>query len=600
MLKTMCLNILTYNIEHSQLKSCFFNSKICIVMGNKQQLILIILGILLLLVVIIIVVLVRNTRKTKFAKQIEDINVRFNAIKTIPLAFKLNKAQAMARRNKDTAEQIESYYKQYENTQRDIDSINDMLVEIDDDFANHNYKSLKSLLIETEDFIAETEKEVTQIDKFLEQFADKENQQREFSTRLKERYLEVKMKVNEHSNSFSIAYDGVSRKLEAIEDKFSQSEEWLYANDYVQAQNIMDEIDVDIENIKKVCAELPDLVKEAKGVLPVLLEEIDRQYALARQRGVYLAHIDIDKRIEEAKKSLNEATKDLMNASTDGIGEKLVSIKKELNEILSSIESETADFNAVKNISDEVARNISEVKYLLNYINTAYQKDASRFDMNEAKVSVEKADNNVKINQSRQIALLGSFDHNELPASKIKEDFSKLLKEVEEDNKLLSGFKKKIDKNSNDEQRARTQLVKLQVVLNEIEVKVNEYHLPAIAASYREDLKKGRGKVARIKELLEEIPLNIEELNKVLDESIDYIYTFYNNVNNIVGMAIMVENAIVFGNKYRSTYPEVDRDLSNAEFSYINGEYTKALTMAISCMETLFPNTANEKILENK
>ena len=73
-----------------------------------------------------------------------------------------------------------------------------------------------------------------------------------------------------------------------------------------------------------------------------------------------------------------------------------------------------------------------------------------------------------------------------------------------------------------------------------------------------------------------------------------------NNVNNIVGMAIMVENAIVFGNKYRSTYPEVDRDLSNAEFSYINGEYTKALTMAISCMETLFPNTANEKILENK
>ena len=180
-------------------------------MGNKQQLILIILGILLLLVVIIIVVLVRNTRKTKFAKQIEDINVRFNAIKTIPLAFKLNKAQAMARRNKDTAEQIESYYKQYENTQRDIDSINDMLVEIDDDFANHNYKSLKSLLSETEDFIAETEKEVTQIDKFLEQFADKENQQREFSTRLKERYLEVKMKVNEHSNSFSIAYDGVCR-----------------------------------------------------------------------------------------------------------------------------------------------------------------------------------------------------------------------------------------------------------------------------------------------------------------------------------------------------------------------------------------------------
>ena len=58
-------------------------------------------------------------------------------------------------------------------------------------------------------------------------------------------------------------------------------------------------------------------------------------------------------------------------------------------------------------------------------------------------------------------------------------------------------------------------------------------------------------------------------------------------------------NAIVFGNKYRSTYPEIDRELSKAEFQYLNGEYTKALKTAISCMETLFPENADEKILEN-
>lgn len=89
------------------------------------------------------------------------------------------------------------------------------------------------------------------------------------------------------------------------------------------------------------------------------------------------------------------------------------------------------------------------------------------------------------------------------------------------------------------------------------------------------------------------------KLNSSLDDAIDFIYKFYNNVNNIVGMAIMVENAIVFGNKYRSTYPEVERDLSKAEFSYLNGEYTKALTMAISCMEKLFPNSSDNTYLEN-
>lgn len=569
-------------------------------MENRQQLILIILGILFLLVIVIVFLLINNAKKTKIAKQIEDINVRFNAIKTIPLAFKLNKAQAMAKRNKDTAEKIESYYKQYEETQHHIDSINDMIDEIDDNFNNHNYKNLKSLINETEDFISDTEKEVAEIDKFLEQFADKENRQREFSSRLKEKYLDLKMKINENSNMFSIAYEGVVHKLEKIEDMFSQSEEWLYANDYVKAEEILQNISNEINVLKEACKQLPDLVKQAKGMLPVLLEEIERQYALARQRGVYLEHLNIDARVEETKKKLNEVVKDLMNVKIDGQKEILDDSKKELDDLLNNIELETKDYNSVKTLSDEVAKSINNVKFLLNYINTAYKKDSKRFDMNEAKDLLDKCTTNMQINQSRQIALLGSFDHNELPASKIKSEISDLLKVCEEDEDKLSTFKKKVDKNTNDEQRAKTQLVKLQVVLNEIEVKVEEYHLPAIAASYKEDLKKGREKVSKIKELLEEIPLNIDELNRVLDESIDYIYTFYNNVNNIVGMAIMVENAIVFGNKYRSTYPEVDRDLSNAEFSYINGEYTKALTMAISCMETLFPNTANEKILENK
>ena len=569
-------------------------------MENRQQLILIILGILFLLVIVIVFLLINNAKKTKIAKQIEDINVRFNAIKTIPLAFKLNKAQAMAKRNKDTAEKIESYYKQYEETQHHIDSINDMIDEIDDNFNNHNYKNLKSLINETEDFISDTEKEVAEIDKFLEQFADKENRQREFSSCLKEKYLDLKMKINENSNMFSIAYEGVVHKLEKIEDMFSQSEEWLYANDYVKAEEILQNISNEINVLKEACKQLPDLVKQAKGMLPVLLEEIERQYALARQRGVYLEHLNIDARVEETKKKLNEVVKDLMNVKIDGQKEILDDSKKELDDLLNNIELETKDYNSVKTLSDEVAKSINNVKFLLNYINTAYKKDSKRFDMNEAKDLLDKCTTNMQINQSRQIALLGSFDHNELPASKIKSEISDLLKVCEEDEDKLSTFKKKVDKNINDEQRAKTQLVKLQVVLNEIEVKVEEYHLPAIAASYKEDLKKGREKVSKIKELLEEIPLNIDELNRVLDESIDYIYTFYNNVNNIVGMAIMVENAIVFGNKYRSTYPEVDRDLSNAEFSYINGEYTKALTMAISCMETLFPNTANEKILENK
>ena len=74
-------------------------------------------------------------------------------------------------------------------------------------------------------------------------------------------------------------------------------------------------------------------------------------------------------------------------------------------------------------------------------------------------------------------------------------------------------------------------------------------------------------------------------MNATLNDAIDYIYKLYNNVNNLVAMAIMVENTIVFGNKYRSTYPDIDSELTRAELCFRNGEYTQALTVALATIE---------------
>lgn len=85
-------------------------------------------------------------------------------------------------------------------------------------------------------------------------------------------------------------------------------------------------------------------------------------------------------------------------------------------------------------------------------------------------------------------------------------------------------------------------------------------------------------------------------MNAKLKEAIDYIYTLYNSVNNLVGMSVMVENAILFGNKYRSEYPEIDSELTRAELCFTNGQYTKSLKIAISAIEKLHPG-AYEKLL---
>ena len=61
----------------------------------------------------------------------------------------------------------------------------------------------------------------------------------------------------------------------------------------------------------------------------------------------------------------------------------------------------------------------------------------------------------------------------------------------------------------------------------------------------------------------------------------------------------MVENTIVFGNKYRSSYPDIDSELTRAELCFRNGEYTQALKIAIATIEKIHPGSYEKLIKEN-
>ena len=564
-----------------------------------DQVKLILLGVLILLAALIVVIMVINTRKANIKREIEDLNIRFNTIKTTPLAFKLNKAQAMAKRNADTAEDIKVYYQKYEDAQKHIDQIGTMLEEIEDSLAGKNYAEAREAIIIARENIEDSEKEVGDIDRFLEQFQEEETGQRENSTRLKEQFREIKLFVNENSNSLSVAYEGIEKKIEKVEDLFSQSEEYMYVNDYAGSEKALAEIDTLIKDIKNCVTRLPELVADAKGVVPTLLDEANRQFALTRQRGVYTEHLKIAEKIEKIEGSLNTDLRVLNEGNITGVEENIAGYKHDLNDILSTLAQENKDFQSLKGRSDEIAANIAELKNLHNYVGAAYEKDKDRFGIENIDVYLGDEQKAIDDYQASYIALNEDIADNGKPASELMARANELFIRTEEDRNKLTRYKADFDKNTTDEERARSQLMKLQVVLNEVEVKVQEFHLPSIADTYKEDLLKGREMVTKIKELLSAVPLDIEELNRKLDESIDFIYKFYNNVNNVVGMAIMVENAIVFGNKYRSSYPEVENDLSKAEFSYLNGEYTKALTISIACMEKLFPNSSNTGYLEN-
>ena len=157
-----------------------------------------------LIVVIAAVIMIKKGRTRKLKKDVEALYVRFNAVKTVPLAFKLSKAQAMARRSEETSASVAKYYTRYEEVEKHIDQVQELLNNVDDSIAVSGYKeSLEAIKVASEN-LDDCEKEVKDIDLFLEEFSKKESEQRDYSTDLKEKYRVVKTTINKNSQILSI------------------------------------------------------------------------------------------------------------------------------------------------------------------------------------------------------------------------------------------------------------------------------------------------------------------------------------------------------------------------------------------------------------
>ncbi len=556
-------------------------------------------GVLVAVTVIAVLFTAKKTREKNLKKQLDDLYVRFNSVKTVPLAFKLNKAQAMARRNEEMSASVEQYMGKYEETEKHINEVQDLLNDADDSMNTIKYKDAVTLLSEVSRQLGDCEKEVGDIDGFLEEFSHKENIQREYSSKLKEKYRVVKTTINKNAQLLSISYEGFVNKLKECEDLFSQSEELMYASDYSAAQETLEKIDGNLEGIKSSANAVPKLIKDTKGVLPLMLDELKRELALTRQRGVYIDHLGIDEKLAEIESGLNADIKELMAARTEGIKERANGAKDVINELNEMLADENKAFKLCRETNDRAYEHLSDMEKVENYVRVAYDKDSARFGLGDLKDFLKKMRDNIDSYKLEYETINADLSSALKPASQILTEAESLDHTIEGDLKSLYSYKTTIDKSTDGESRAAVQLTKLQLVVSEVETKLSEYSLPTIDESYKNDLQRSRDYIAGIKAMMAETPINITMLNASLEEAIGFIYKFYNNINNVVGMGIMVENAIVFGNKYRSTYPEIDRELSKAEFQYLNGEYTKALKTAISCMETLFPENADKKIMEN-
>lgn len=552
-----------------------------------------------LVVIIVLTIVLRGMRKRSLKGGLVELETKYNEVKGIPLAFKFNKAVALSRVNEAMLARVNECQPNFDSVQEALKECGVLLAEADDLLYVHKNKAAYKKMEQLQKNLEESRKKAEEVNQVLDEILEQESEQRSQINILKERFRSIKKMFGDNRNAYHQSVEYIEKRIDAIEKKFSLFEEWMFASEFDKAHEQQEEIAKDIQELGDQLHALPNLYEQARGVLPKAIDEIGLRYAQTRNKGVYLEHLDVQKNLDIISDQLKENIAKLRGGIVVDVKENLNALGERLLNLQDLIAREDDAYAEIHGGMDELFQKVRHVNEEFESIVQLYQRVNERFGFEDWSARLKEEEKQLEQMNVLRRKVEKTAIENVLAASAQLMDYRELAKAVELFGKDVEKMKAQLTSACSDEERAKKQLVKLQLILNEVRLKTACHRLPSISSQYQSDLAEGEKLINRVKLVLEHSPLDVQELNADLQEAIDFVYKLYNNANNLVGIAIMVENAIVFGNRYRSSYSEIDSELTRAELSFQNGEYTKALKIAIQCIEKMHPGIYEKLIKTN-
>lgn len=551
-----------------------------------------------ILVALIIFMIVYHSIKLKIYRQeILDLQNQINGIKTLPLQYRLGRVQSIAKNMPEVAEEYEQFTKDFEKiTEFQKNELGVLVNEVDESLfygKTHGIKKKFALIREmtqrydhdAKDLLARIEK-VTEI----------ENIQRVEIIRVKGKYREV---GNEYEKIRVKVEEFVPHALEMfkeLDDDFVKLETLMNNQMFADAKNFTEEIENRIDSLQENLKDLPSYVYVVSDLLPSKIDKVDELITSLEGDEYALEEMNIAARRQEVDKQMEESIAHVKNVDIKGAAEVLEPLTGLIEELVIDLGKE---LDSYKQFKEKWRESYNELQRLTDvYQNTMkeYRRLITEFVIDEEEVVISKKYEEFKQIQKDANDLIEQMKSGHFAYANMLEHVENLYDRMMQHDAYLEEFKKQKEDIDTKNQKTEELLENINIVLLEIKSEIKNEHLPLVNDSYRDYIADSYNKVEEIKRFKTHKPVVLNELCAKVEGARDVIYKLYDNVHNMIVTAGMVEDAIVYANRYRSMFLEVNTELTKAEVLFRNGEYRNALQVAVDILERLEPGKYEELI----
>lgn len=534
--------------------------------------------IICLIITIICLILVRKKEKKVYVKQAKNLEIEKNLITSTPVLLELSKIEPIIKNN-----MMEEKYNNWQESfisikENNITLINDLLIDLDVYIEKRDFKNCCFKIAKIEGEIYKARERAEHLLDEIKEVTLSEEKYRSIIIKLKTKYRKLNNEYQNHKDLYDDMQEAIELQLENIEKNFLDFEKVMENNDYTEVVHIVKALDAMIEHMAIVVDETPDLLLMAKQLIPKRIKEIKETATDLVDEGYPLDYLNIDYNVDESLKNIEKILDKIKILNLEDCMFELKTILDYLDSLFVDFEKERLSRKVYEELESDFSKKIEKTNKVVEDIYNQLDDIKNMYDLNEKDIDT--------IHEVKKVLVVINDDYKNvtLKVGGSSSPYSVLHKEIEELTVRLKNMEEDLDralKNLgnmyDDEVRAREQLKDIENFLNGSKQKMRSYKLPIISDNYFVELKEANEAIGEVIKELERKPIVIKTLNTRVDTARDLVLKLYNTTNEMIKTATLAEKSIIYSNRFRPYYTEVEEGLDKAEDYFYKGEYKKSL-----------------------
>ncbi|WP_438311505.1 septation ring formation regulator EzrA [Sporosarcina sp. FA9] len=491
----------------------------------------------------------------------------------------------------ETEEKFERWRNQWTEIMDDhMPKIDTLLFDAEDTIDRFRFKKATEIEKEIQTKIRYCDERMTAILTELDELVGSEEKNRIEMEKLQEQYRAARKTILAHQHSFGMTVGPLERELESFNPKFKEYAELTENGNYLLAREIVILLTEKGEHVFSLIHEIPSLLSELQNKIPSSIRELRNGIREMEEQSYYLKHLELERNLDEIENEIQDMLYKMSELEIKSYQQNTNEINDRIDSFYDALENEV---NAKRYVDANYEYYGEELLQLIRI--TRETSDEAAFVQQSYRLNETEA----QIPQEALKKLEAVHKRFEVLSSRIKEEasaFSSLQVELQEISTIIGNvaeeresFANRIENLRIDENSVRTRLDELSRKLQNTDRMLHKGNIPGIPDDMDARLEEAEEQIYIVTQSLQEVPLNMNLANSYLENAEKSVDEVAEKVEELLDNVMLIEWIIQYGNRYRASNPEMHIRLLEAEESFRQFRYAKALEEAATAVEHVEP-----------